>query len=535
MVGILLNLKFRLLMNRVAALKRDPKRGQSAIVAVLVVGFLLYKYGWDAYESVSLSGTLPDPGPIFAQLSFSIVFLWIVLPLAYGGRRDLDVRKFQLLPVRPIALAAGLAGTFILSPGAWLTVAVTVVLASSFPDAAAHLPLLAASGLALVLMCVVTGQVVSTGADLLGRQRHARDLLLLLTFLLTAVPVVLFFLLKSQYTDPAGGAGVAGIFAWVPPAWPGVAMAAAGQGQTGMTLAALGGSLVVISLEVWLWTAIISRAMLAQDSSTLRAGGTGDPFARFARRLTRLASPFTVTGNRRGAVAALELRLLWREPARLPGVIISTIVFGGIFTVIAAALFNLGTAGMAVFGVCSVSFIVVGHRLNEIGIHSSALWMNVVARGRATNDLIGRDLASLIIDLPVLLIALAAIAIYRGEVTYVLPAFIFGAASLVATYAGLRVFNVRMARGEPRSKDTAAGQNRPSPLLNLAAMVTWIMSAAPVFAAAALPAALGAGWLFVATPAAVIYSGALWYASLRWMGQWLDQHQAELLVRIESA
>jgi hypothetical protein len=303
-------------------------------------------------------------------------------------------------------------------------------------------------------------------------------------------------------------------------------MAAAGEGQTGLALAALGGSLIFISLAVWLWTAIISRAMLAQDSSTIRTGGTSDPFARFARWLP---------ANRRGAVAALELRLLWREPARLPGLIISTLVFGGIFTVIAAALFDLGTPGMAVFGVCSISFIVVGHRLNEIGIHSSALWMNVVARGRASNDLIGRDLGSVIVDLPVLLVALAAIAIYRGELSYVLPAFVFGVASLVATYAGMRIFNVKMARGEPRSKDTAAGQNKPNPLLNISAMIVWIVCAAPVFAAAVLPAALGAGWLLVAIPAVVIYAGGIWYASLRWIGQWLDQHQAELLVRIESA
>jgi len=135
-VGIFLRLKFQLLQNRLAALRRDPKRGQSAVVAVLVLGYFAYRYGGAVYESVSLSGALPDPGPIFAQLSFSIVFLWIVLPLAYGGGRDLDVRKFQLLPVRPIALAGGLASTFILSPGVWLTAAVAAVLAAGFPDAA---------------------------------------------------------------------------------------------------------------------------------------------------------------------------------------------------------------------------------------------------------------------------------------------------------------------------------------------------------------------------------------------------------------
>lgn len=526
MAGLFLNLKLRLLMNRAVALKRDPQRGQTAVVAVLVLGFLTYKYGGDVYESVSMTGTLPDPIPLLAQISMSIVFLWIMLPLAYGGRRDLDVRKFQLLPVRPIALAVGLASTFIISPGAWLTAAAAVVLSASFPDAAANLPLLTLSGLALVLMCVVTGQVVSTGADLLGRQRHARDLLTIMTFGLAAVPVALFFLLRSHYADPAGGAAVDGVFVWVPPAWPGVALAAAGRGQTGVALAALGGSLVVMGLAVWLWTAFLSRAVLAQDSSTHRASGHTDPFARFATWLPK---------NRRGAVAALELRLLWREPARLPSVIISTLIFAGMFVVIAAALFDIGAAKMAVFGVCAVSFIVVGRRLNEIGSHSSALWMNVVARGRAADDLIGRDLASVIIDLPVLLIALAAIAIYRGEVTYVLPAFSFGAASLVAAYAGMRVFNVTMARGEPSSKDAAAGHTRSSPLLNLSAMVSWIVVVAPVFVLAALTTAFGAGWLIVTIPGVVIYAGGLWYASLHWIGRWLDQHQAELLVRIESA
>lgn len=271
MVGVLLNLKLRLLQNRFSAAKAAPKRYQTALVAAAVLAFLIYRYGGGVYESVSRSGSFPDPGPIFAQLSFSMVFLWIVLPLAYGGRRDLDVRKFQLLPVRPIVLAGGIASTFLLAPGVWLTVAAVIVLAVSFPDAAAHVPLLALSGIVLVLMCAVAGQVIATGADLLGRQRHARDLLVLLTFALAAVPVLLFLLLKSQYADPAGAADVAGICAWVPPAWPGVAMAAAGQGQTTVALAAIGGSIIVLVRGV-----ALDRDHLQSDA---RPGQFDDPHA----------------------------------------------------------------------------------------------------------------------------------------------------------------------------------------------------------------------------------------------------------------
>jgi len=522
--GIFLSLKVAVLKNRAAAVRRNPATGQSIVITVLVLGFFIVKYGPGFYATLSRSGSFPDPGPIFAQLSFSVVFLWIVLTLTYGGRRDLDVRKLQLLPIRPAAIAVGLATTLVFSPGLWLTAGLAVVLAASFPDATSHLPLLALSGVALVLLCAITGQLIAAGADLLARQRHARDLLLLLTFVLAAVPVVLFFVVRSQFEGGAAAPG-SGVMQWVPLAWPGVAMAAAGQGLTGIAWAALAGTFLLIALGGWAWTGIIARSMLAQDSSTTRPARAGDPYDGFARRLP---------ASRRGAVAALELRLLWREPTRLPGAIMATLIFGGIFTVIAAALFDVNNSGLAVFGVCAISFCAVGRRVNEIGLHASELWTNVVAPGRAADDLVGRDLASAIIDLPVVVIALLAIAVDRGEWSYVLPALVFGASAVLATYGGLRVFNVAFAKAQPRSKDAAATPQRQSPLLNLLALLTWIISTTPVFAAAALVAAFGTEWLIVALPAAVAYSGGLWVISLRSVGRWLDQHEAALLVRIQG-
>ena len=523
MAGIFLSLKVAIVKNRAAALRGNPAAGQSIVVTAVVLGFLVIKYGAGLYDSISRTGSFPDPVPVFAQLSFSIVFLWIVLPLTYGGRRDLDVRKLQLLPIRPAGIALGLASTFIFSPGLWLTAALAVVLAASFPDAATQLPLLALSGVALLLLCAITGQLVATGADLLARQRHARDLLLLLTFALAAVPVVLFFVLRDQYESPGAAAG-SSVMQWIPLAWPGVAMAAAGLGQTGTALAALAGSLVVIALGAWAWTGIIARSMLAQDSSTTRPHRSGDPYAGFARRLP---------GNRLGAVAALELRLLWREPARLPGVIMATLIFGGIFTVIAAALFDLDNSGLAVFGVCAVTFCVVGRRTNEIGLHASELWTNVVARGKASDDLLGRDLASAVIDLPILLIALLAIAIDRDEWPYIVPALIFGCCALLATYAGLRIFNITFAKAQPRSKDTQAAPQRQDAILNLLAMLTWVIVTAPVFALAAL-VTLAPIWLILSLPVATAYGIGLCIFSLRSMGHRLDHHEAELLVRIQA-
>ena len=160
---------------------------------------------------------------------------------------------------------------------------------------------------------------------------------------------------------------------------------------------------------------------------------------------------------------------------------------------IAAALFDIDNTGLAVFGVCAISFCVVGRRVNEIGLHAAELWTNVVAPGRAADDLVGRDLASAVVDIPLLVVALLAIATDRGEWSALLPALMFGCCAVLATYAGLRVFNVIFAKAEPRSKDTQATRQRQEPMLNLLAMLTWILATAPVFAAAALVAVRASG------------------------------------------
>ena len=86
-----------LLKNRAAALRRNPSVGQSVVAPALVLGYFIYRYGADVDDSLSRTGSMPRRAPMYAQLRFSIALLWIVPPLTYGGRRDLDVRKFPSL------------------------------------------------------------------------------------------------------------------------------------------------------------------------------------------------------------------------------------------------------------------------------------------------------------------------------------------------------------------------------------------------------------------------------------------------------
>lgn len=45
MAGIILSLQLRLMRSRVAAFRNDSRRVQTAVVAALVLGYLIYRYG----------------------------------------------------------------------------------------------------------------------------------------------------------------------------------------------------------------------------------------------------------------------------------------------------------------------------------------------------------------------------------------------------------------------------------------------------------------------------------------------------------
>lgn len=520
MARFFLPLQLTLLRNRARLLREDSNRVRALVVTAAVVVFFVVQVGPGFLDNLSSTGELPEPEEFLAMMSFSAVFLWVAMPLTFAGRRDLDVSRFQLLPLRPSQIVAGIATTWVVSPWVWLTAAGAAVVVSSFDAPVTSTVLMALGAVALVLLCAVAGRVTITGADLLAQQRRARDLLMLLSVGVGIVPLVLAWQTADQFDHPEKNSVLADTLSVLPPAWPGRAIAAAGAEKNVEALLSLAGTAVLVGLCWWAWVSLVGRSLLAENASTTRRERDGDPFGSFGRWV----------GGRRGAVASAEGRLIWREPGRLPNTLLFAVLIGGMATALAAAVYGSSNAHLAALGVVGLTIVTMGRRGNELGVHAPALWQNVIAPGRSADDLVGRDLAALWID--GILVGGAAViitAITGGWL--VLPGILVaGGGAILVSYAIVRIIAVRLAQPAPSAKDGGPNQTSgQNPLVSVATIVAWGVTMAPVFAVLSVPAALGEGWLALAAPLAFLYGAALWWVTLRWLGRWLDEHQADLL------
>ena len=521
-----LSLKLALLRERAKQLRREPSRARTAAVTIAIVGWLGYQYGPQIWDVLTTTGQIADAEGFLAMQSFALVFTWIATVFSFAGRSDLDVRRFQLLPLTRRQLATGLASTWLLSPGVYLTTAIVVVVIAGFPDGGGRIVLMAAGGIVLVVLCAIAGQLTSSGTGLIARSRRARDFMVLASLAISAVPTLLAIEMWQQFDREGANSAIGDAIGWFPFAWPGRIIASAAAGETATALAFLAASLALIGVCVWGWAAILSKAMLAEDSSTQRKARHGDPFGSFDRRLP---------AGRRGAAAALELRLMWRDPSRLPSQLLVTVLLGGMLVALVAVALGSTDERLLVFGVAAVPFVVLFRRVNEYGMSSSARWMSAVAGGRASDDLWGRDLANALIDIPLTVLVGIALAAIGGGWLFLGPALIVGGGAILAVYGAMHVVSIRMAKGTPTGKDSEqVAQARQDPLLALAGMFATVIVLAPIIAGAVAAANSSTGLLMAVVPVAVAYGFALWWGSLRWIGGWLDANEADLLNMINT-
>ena len=150
-----------------------------------------------------------------------------------------------------------------------------------------------------------------------------------------------------------------------------------------------------------------------------------------------------------GAVAAKELRYLWREPILRAQRISAGVLIGG--TVVAVLV--VPTLRRPEF-VLAPAFLVwwfsVG-ALNQFAIDRSAYWMNVAAAGDPRDDLLGKNIALAIANVPLFTILAVVIAIVTKGWGY-LPVAVANEAGLLAVmFAVGNVTSVRLAQPAPES------------------------------------------------------------------------------------
>lgn len=513
MVGLALTLRLRLLRNGLRGGRGSTQRVLGLVLGA-VAGGALALIGFTALAAGRGRPALAtDVGVILFTL---MAAGWVVLPILTFGSDDLlDPTKLSLLPLSRRQLMTLLSVGSLVGVAPLATLLAALGLAVGVAAGPGQVLTAVAAAVLEVAFCVVLSRVVAAALSGLLRSRRGRDLGIAVT-MLVALSFQLLNLLLQYFARRPGGvngtaAGVAGPLRWTP---PGMLASAPLLVQQGRPLAALGLLAVVTALVVAgvaLWERLAARSMVTVDASGSRR--------RRATRLTPAGVGWLLPSGRAGAVAAKDLRYLGRDSRRgisqLVGVLLPALalVFGPALA--------LGTrpGEWAVFVVCFIAAFAALPGGNRFGVDGSSIWMLLGSQTDPRDswrDLRGGDLATLVVNVPLIVVVGLSAAALTGGWFYLPPALGLAAALLLVITAGSGAVAVRAPYAVPDNprnafSSGAAGQGCAAGLLSMVLLLAGFVSCLPLLALL-LPALQDGRWgwaLLGAGPAYGVLLGAL--------------------------
>jgi ABC-2 type transport system permease protein len=522
------------------ALIRNGLRGSPLRIALFLVGSLIglimALFGFILLALPPARAIDRSALPVFL---FTALFVaWLLFPLfGYGLDETLDPDRLALLPLSRAGLMKGLLASSLIgiAPAATLLALLGAVFGYGSLGVGG---LLVVAGVGVeLLLCLTAARAVTTGLSRLMRSRRARDVWVG-AFALFGVALNLMAQALRLVGRPAGSAEVArlsDVLRWFPPGLAGRAVLEAGAGRTLVSVV----DLALAAAAVWLlglwWAKNLDRLTTTTEPAR-RAAASGDlprPAAMVARKSGSLFPrvAWFLPRNRRGAVAAKELRYLWREPgqraARFSSILISVL---GVAGVVANRRFHRPEMVLA-----TVVFVWL-FSLNGAGLFAmdrSAYWMNAVAPGDPSQDLLGKNQALALINLPVFVFIAVGLAAFTKGWAY-LPLTIALAAGVFAVVLGLgNIASVRLAQPMPESTTNVwamrSGQGCGTAMVMLLVLMAMQILVAPLGVMVLLGLTVWRPLLVVTAPVAVAYGLAVYLVGFRIASNWLRQHQPELL------
>jgi ABC-2 type transport system permease protein len=327
---------------------------------------------------------------------------------------------------------------------------------------------------------------------------------------------------------------IADVLRWTPPGMLGQAAFDSSQGRHLAALGELVIPLAVIPLLVLWWARALDRSV-----TYVADGETRPARERPTTDLPLLidALPFLRRGPW-GAVTAKELRYLGREPRRKVNLVNSIII--GVGLPVWAALHSSGDGrGKAVLLATLGAYIAVLGSSNQYGLDGAASWLDMVAGRTARTVLLGKNLAVLIVVLPIVVVVGTGVAALTGGWIYLPGAVGFAIAGVGAGVATGNVVSVRFPLRLPESRSPFAGagggQGCSTGLVLTVCLLAQNVLLLPVVAAGLVTVALGPAALLIAVPLALGYGGLLWWAGLTMATDYADGHQPELLALVSPS
>ena len=189
------------------------------------------------------------------------------------------------------------------------------------------------------------------------------------------------------------------------------AVGLAREGRAAAALLSLLAGVALLVAVLWGWGFALERALTSGKGSGVRPG-------RPPRPLRPKLLPFLPTG-RLGAVAAKDLRLSWRDPRQ------RVALFGIVFAA-AVPVFSLralaSTSPRVLLMAALPAFVLGTQSTNQFGFDGAAHWVSVATGNDPRPELVGKNLARLVIAVPCVTIAMVGLALRAGSVEFALPA-----------------------------------------------------------------------------------------------------------------
>lgn len=445
-------LKLRLLANR---LRAGTVVGTIGFVAVWLVAVVL---GGLIGLGVFAFGRVVEAPGLILTIVYTLTFLaWAVIPASLAALDEtLDPRRFELLPLTPERLTAGLLTAASVSPGSIGTlIGLSVATFASFPDWRL-VPIQIVAVLIELAMCLVVARLVTTFLANLLASRRTRELVTLGI----AVVIGLVVFLPTLFDDGDGSGpqieievdslGWVDSMVWTPPGAVGASVGRAADGQVPLSIAMLGYGLAAALLIGWGWARMVRRMLVTTPSGGGRSRRKADP----GRQLVLLPTWMRLRPGPVSGVAAKELRYLVRDNrvrSQMVGSFIPVVVLGFMFRD------SMGGFEYAPFLAALVAYMIaLGILSNQFGADGGSFWGYVVSTAPLASVLRGKNLGWGSMAAIPALIAAFVLSFWSGHFDYLGAAVLGSAAVLLLTITVANFTSIYGAQPIPESNPFAS-------------------------------------------------------------------------------
>ena len=442
MVGVFVRLKLTLLRN---SLRRNSHQ-VVGLVAALAVSLPLVAV---AFGTLAALGGLPARRLDVAIILFSALPAgWTAASVLFFGV-DETLDPSLLLPL-PLSRGELMRGVLVASMTGIAPLAVFIALSGAivgFSNSVAAVPFVVAAVVCVFLLGLVGARLATTLLSAVLRSRRGRDV----SALLFALLVVMISATTQGFLAALRTAGSTTLrpivrpLSWLPPGWAARAMADASAHRWAASAALLVLLACVLVAMLWAWAAALDRL-----------GTTAEPQPRVrASQLDLFASPLGwLPRTRAGAVAAKELRYLWREPRRRVNALLPVMI--PLLALVAERLRGGRLDHRSVLFAASVAVLGSGTFFNQYGTDGQALWTNVAAGDDAHADLLGKGTAAAVFILGAATVMATVLAAISGGWAYLPVALGLAAGAVGAGLAVAAVLSVRAPFPMPDARNLFA-------------------------------------------------------------------------------